>query len=413
MIKSYRSQLIKRSVFLLGILLFFFTQKQALSQGAGNCLDFDGIIDVDEEYVSLDYSSGLPIYNSSGGTYTVEFWVRGSTGQEDAVIYSETNFSDANPIFKISTGRATQSNSHLLAVLIRDNSSTFQINNIVSSGTVFDGTWHHIAWVDNNGVVSLYIDGLVDGGLSTTYARSTLTLDRSSISAVVRRDPDLGGVRNLFQGDVDELKRLHAARPDLVLAIGCSVFIGILCLSGGLAAWRMIRAKNLKLRLPVYLTLLVAGLIAVGLLVGQRVAQAEIEDDACADGMLLTSTAQAGNYLADLIPAGSLVYWNGYLSVAPLLSTPGIQIYPPQINNGYSYRLGGDAQELVRFGLWNDEMKKRWLEEADYITIETRRFSSEWAQILKPGQYQPLPPSPPVNPCKPNSAILVFKRINP
>ena len=258
------------------------------------------------------------------------------------------------------------------------------------------------------GLITLFVSPLM--GLSTAKAFGpwlwNLPLPRIKAGAIQPGSAPIGGmIQNAFGLDLQPTY--------LVLAIGCSVFIGILCLSGGLAAWRMIRAKNLKLRLPVYLTLLVAGLIAVGLLVGQRVAQAEIEDDACADGMLLTSTAQAGNYLADLIPAGSLVYWNGYLSVAPLLSTPGIQIYPPQINNGYSYRLGGDAQELVRFGLWNDEMKKRWLEEADYITIETRRFSSEWAQILKPGQYQPLPPSPPVNPCKPNSAILVFKRINP
>jgi len=92
---------------------------------------------------------------------------------------------------------------------------------------------------------------------------------------------------------------------------------------------------------------------------------------------------------------------------------PDRRIYPPQINDGYSYRIGGDAQELARFGLWNDELKKRWLAEANYITIETRNFSKEWAQILKPELYEPLAPSPPVNPCKPESAILVFKRLNP
>jgi len=233
-----------------------------------------------------------------------------------------------------------------------------------------------------------------------------LPLPRIKAGALQPGSAPIGGmIQNAFGLDLQTTY--------LLLAIGCSFFIGILCLLGGLVAWRIIRAKNLKMALAEYSTLLVAGLIAIGLLVGQQVAQVEIEDGFCAGGELPASTAQAGNYLADLIPAGSLVYWNGYLSAAPLFSMPDRRIYPPQINDGYSYRIGGDAQELARFGLWNDELKKRWLAEANYITLESRRYSKEWAQILKPELYEPLAPSPPVNPCKPESAILVFKRINP
>ena len=37
----------------------------------------------------------------------------------------------------------------------------------------------------------------------------------------------------------------------------------------------------------------------------------------------------------------------------------------------HSYFLGGDADTLLRFSKWNDELARKWLVEADYILFQS------------------------------------------
>ena len=75
-----------------------------------------------------------------------------------------------------------------------------------------------------------------------------------------------------------------------------------------------------------------------------------------------------------IIPQGSLVYWEGGLSAAPLLYLPGVNIFPPQINDGYSFISNGDTAELFKFGYWNEEMDAEWKATADFFIIEDERY---------------------------------------
>jgi hypothetical protein len=70
-------------------------------------------------------------------------------------------------------------------------------------------------------------------------------------------------------------------------------------------------------------------------------------------GDVLNTYEKAGKQLADLIPPGSTIYWNGGNSAVPLLYLQDIHIFAPQINSDYSYRLDGDADALFRYGFWN------------------------------------------------------------
>jgi len=119
---------------------------------------------------------------------------------------------------------------------------------------------------------------------------------------------------------------------------------------------------------------------------------------------------QIGKTLADVIPAGSQVYWEAKTAV-PLLYTPGIRIYSPQIYGLFSFRLGGDSDQLVKYGLWNDDLARRWREEADFIVTEVN-----WYQTYHPGgdldpaqfiEYDTIP----ANPCDAYSYLVIYQKV--
>ena len=208
--KSFRS--LAFSLF-IGFLFLLVSQKNVLSQGAGNCLNFDGV----DDYVSITQNSGLPIYNNgSNNAYTVEFWVIGSGSQVEGVIFSEANNgpnypADATPLFKLSTG--TTGNEGLLAILIRENNNDRPIDNDLSTSTVFDGSWHHVAWVDDNGSTSLYIDGQLDNTVSDYDPDTvTVTLNTTTIAGVNRSGTV--GITNEFAGRIDEVRIWNDARTE-------------------------------------------------------------------------------------------------------------------------------------------------------------------------------------------------------
>jgi hypothetical protein len=118
-----------------------------------------------------------------------------------------------------------------------------------------------------------------------------------------------------------------------------------------------------------------------------------------------------GAYLNEIIPPGSKVYWKGGLALSILTYLSDVNFYPAQFNNVYSYKIGGDPDELLKFGLWNEELSNLWLGDADYILV-TERSYSDWIQTnLESGNLVELGPTSPLNPCKADTRIHVFRRI--
>jgi hypothetical protein len=131
----------------------------------------------------------------------------------------------------------------------------------------------------------------------------------------------------------------------------------------------------------------------------------------CDGSNVLASYERAGEYLRSVIPPGSQVYWDGRID-AVFLYLPDVKIYPAQLNHSHSYFVGGDADELLRTGLWNDELAKKWLDEADYVLVEAG-LQQEWVmQILEGDKYEKLKASPKPEKCRWQSAILVYKRVH-
>jgi hypothetical protein len=130
----------------------------------------------------------------------------------------------------------------------------------------------------------------------------------------------------------------------------------------------------------------------------------------CDGSNVLASYERAGEHLRSLIPPGSQVYWDGRID-AIFLYLPDVKIYPPQLNHLHSYFVGGDADTLLRTGLWNDELAKQWLAETDFVLIESG-LRQDWVmEIVESDQYVKLKPSPKAERCRWQSSILVYKRV--
>ena len=129
------------------------------------------------------------------------------------------------------------------------------------------------------------------------------------------------------------------------------------------------------------------------------------------EGDVTQSYQQAGEHLAQVIPAGSKIYWKGGLSVAPLLYVPDIQIYPSQINSDYTYYIGGDPDELAQYGFWNEALAQQWVQEADYILVQERYYTGWLADVTSTDLFEELAPTPPTVYCREDTQIHIFKKI--
>lgn len=128
-------------------------------------------------------------------------------------------------------------------------------------------------------------------------------------------------------------------------------------------------------------------------------------------GDVIAAQEAAGRHLASTIPPGSQVYWHTPPSVVPLLYALDVNIYLPQINGNYALRQGGDADDLLKLGLWNVDLSEQWKSEADFIIIEGWRYDPEWQDYIASGDYEEMPPSSATDPCLEDSTIRIFRRV--
>ena len=167
-----------------------------------NAFTFDGT----SKYLVANHTpdnrvNGLPVY--AAGSYTVAMWVKGAPGQNGHYLFTEGSTTNNNPLFILQTANtATGVFTNKLDVIIRSTSGTALINHVKSTNVVFDNTWHHIAWVDTNGAVSLYVDGNLDPANFNYVAQpaSAFALNTTALGALVR-----ASVSGYFAGSLDDV----------------------------------------------------------------------------------------------------------------------------------------------------------------------------------------------------------------
>ena len=125
---------------------------------------------------------------------------------------------------------------------------------------------------------------------------------------------------------------------------------------------------------------------------------------------LIAANEQLGAYLAKVIPPESLVYWEGGLSFIPMTYVPNVRIFPPQINDGYAYKSGGDPDTLLRFGYWNSALLAQWKNNADVFIVEGRRYPN-WKDYLNPQEFEEYQKPPAAPSCNDGAELRIFHRL--
>ena len=189
----------------------------------------------------------------------------------------------------------------------------------------------------------------------------------------------------------------------LASAIGLIVGIAVLLIAF-LISRRMKDVQNRPGYAFVALNLfLVLGLLLSPVLNAGR-SRADCEQD------ILSANEQLGAHLASVIPVDSLVYWDGGLSFVPMVYVPNVRIFPPQINDGYTYRIGGDPDTLFRFSHWNSELNDQWMSSADVFIIEAKRYST-WKKYLNPQEFEEYQKPITAPSCEVGAGLRIFHRL--
>ncbi len=127
---------------------------------------------------------------------------------------------------------------------------------------------------------------------------------------------------------------------------------------------------------------------------------------------VLASYEIVGDQLAEVIPDGALIYWQGNHSPIPLLYLPDIEIFPSQLNGKYSYRLDGITDDLLKYGYWNSVLEQMWVKEADYVLIEVGAPKDYASSAVQSDSFELIAETSPALPCRADSSFQVFKRKN-
>ena len=124
---------------------------------------------------------------------------------------------------------------------------------------------------------------------------------------------------------------------------------------------------------------------------------------------VLSSYEKIGAQLGSIAPPGTRIYIDGTLTDVPLLYTHGVDLLLPQLNDYNSFRIGGDSNQELRNGFWNEQIGLQWRNTADVFVIEENRMS-ELKDYLTPDKFEQIPLSPNLFPCSTDANILLFKR---
>jgi len=187
-----------------------------------------------------------------------------------------------------------------------------------------------------------------------------------------------------------------------LVSLGAGAVGGMLIVMAAYMAWRRYRPAQGYASFLLHFTLLLSYGLAP--LLAGRASSPDCRVD------VIALNEEVGYHLASIIPEGSLIYWDGGLSVVPMLYLPGRKLFPPQINSGYTFVQGGDPEELIRFGYWNSELRERWLAQADFLIVEELRYAG-WKWRLTASRYSEYQRTQVGTSCLEGTRLRIFRRL--
>jgi len=146
-----------------------------------------GVIQPDADGLAI---TALPIFSGS-------MWVKGlGTANSDDRIFSEGLSANNNPLFNIGTHNSSANGA--LDIYIRNGSGAETLGHEYTTAEPFDGTWHHVAWVNNGKLLDVFIDGVFDRQFD--YSRvPDFTPTNTTIGGILRASDCCN-----FLGSIDE-----------------------------------------------------------------------------------------------------------------------------------------------------------------------------------------------------------------
>jgi hypothetical protein len=179
--------------------------------------------------------------------------------------------------------------------------------------------------------------------------------------------------------------------PDLqkrIVPAVAAIFLAMILI---ISVWLIYRSLLPKKSLGTYP--LANLLLAVCLFVGTvfpAVLKSSAQDESCS-AKFLSYYEAAGRTLSNLVPPGSLIYWNGSgRQLAFMLYMKDVKIFPPQIHAGGGYAIG-ESDHLLKFGLYNEALDKQWRDSADILMIWDTYFTKEVRAFFEQPGYERVP----------------------
>ena len=167
----------------------------------------------------------------------------------------------------------------------------------------------------------------------------------------------------------------------------------------------LLRKKNYNFGYLLIFSFLIFSVIASPIITGDE------KKTSYPYGDIIAAHEEAGAYLSEYIPSQSTVYWWGGTNMLPLIYIPGgVKIYPAQLNLYNNFKIGGDPLAVSRRGFWNEELKQKWIAEAEYIVIIDYLYKDKWIEILNPEQFEAYPPSTILLDDRESSFLRIFRR---
>ena len=192
--------------------------------------------------------------------------------------------------------------------------------------------------------------------------------------------------------------------PTIAIALA-----GLILILLSFGTWLFLRRKAL---IPLsFVTIAVTIFLLVGtLLASTSVLGGGFREWTCTGNVnVIEAFEKSGQYLAKVIPSKSLVYWDGENAAAVLLYVPDIRICPQQFDGDWNYFETGDSDKLARYGFWDEELARRWQEDADVFLFQEKDYL-DWKSYINTDEFNEPPRSEiPLN-CASNTYLRIFIR---
>lgn len=201
---------------------------------------------------------------------------------------------------------------------------------------------------------------------------------------------------------------LHDSRRIIPALVGLGA--GVTLVSAALIHAAFTKPRKTNGALPRVLL----AILVIGLLFSPTLVLSYGDSNLQCGGNLIAAYEDLGTQLRPFVRETDSLYYQGPNSPAILLYLPAMTIYPPQLNNVFSFSNRGEgatADELLRFGYWNEELKQRWIGEADLVLIEARRYP-EWQTLVEDGTFNIVAQSGVIEQCRGKDSEVVLMRRN-